>query len=161
MLFLLFQMGNERYALDTRQVVEVVPLLEIKTLPQSPKGIAGIFTYRGKPVPAVDLCELAMGKRARERLSTRIIIMNLRAESGGEHLLGIIAESATEMLRKDPAEFVDSKLRIEAAPYLGPVFMDANGAIQWINERHLLSHEIQNLIFAETTYPKLNEHGTD
>lgn len=157
MLFLLFQLGNERYALDTRQVVEVVPLLEIKTLPHSPKGIAGMFNYRGKPVPALDLCELATGQPSRERLSTRIIIVNHRTEHGTEHLLGLIAENATEMLRKDPSEFVDSKLKFEKAPYLGPVLMDSNGTIQWINEQHLLSNQMQNLLFTPTVQPQLGE----
>ena len=43
MLFLLFQLGKERYALPASRVVEVVPLLELKQLPQAPKGVAGIF----------------------------------------------------------------------------------------------------------------------
>ena len=76
MLFLLFQMGNDRYALEARRVVEVVPLLELKHLPQAPKGVAGIFNYRGHPVPAVDVSELTLGVPAVERLSTRIIIVH-------------------------------------------------------------------------------------
>ena len=54
MLFLLFQLGKERYALEATRVVEVVPLLALKQLPQAPKGVAGIFNYRGRPVPAGD-----------------------------------------------------------------------------------------------------------
>ena len=76
MLFLLFQLGNDRYVLEASRVVEVVPLLELKQLPRAPKGVAGIFKYRGRPVPAVDLCALTLGRPASERLSTRIIIVN-------------------------------------------------------------------------------------
>ena len=49
MLFLLFQLGKDRYALEASRVVEVVPLLALKQLPQAPKGVAGIFNYRGPP----------------------------------------------------------------------------------------------------------------
>src|SRR5689334_16624749 len=98
MLFLLFQLGNDRYVLEAARVVEVAPLLSLKRLPQAPTGVAGIFNYRGRPVPAVDLCEVATGRPAAERLSTRIIIVNYRAEDQTEHLLGLIAENATEML---------------------------------------------------------------
>ena len=59
MLFLLFQIGKDRYALEASRVVEVVPLLALKELPQAPKGVAGLFNYRGALVPAVDLSELA------------------------------------------------------------------------------------------------------
>ena len=38
MLFLLFQLGNDRYALDASRVVEVLPLVELKHLPLAPRG---------------------------------------------------------------------------------------------------------------------------
>jgi len=148
MLFLLFQLGKDRYALDASRVVEVVPMLELKRLPQAPTGVAGIFNYRGRPVPAVDLFELATGRPASERLSTRIIIVNYKVEGGPEQLLGLVAENATGILRKQAQEFVDSGITIGAAPYLGPVLMDAGGPIQWIDERRLLPAEVCELLFA-------------
>jgi len=148
MLFLLFQLGKDRYALGASRVVEVAPLLALKRLPQAPKGVAGIFNYRGRPVPAVDLCEMATGQPASERLSTRIIIVNYQHENGTEHLLGLIAENATEMLRKNTKDFVDSGVTMESAPYLGPVLMDAQGPIQWVNEQRLLAESVRELLFA-------------
>src|SRR2546425_7935421 len=118
MLFLLFQLGKDRYALAASRVVEVVPLVALKQLPQAPKGVAGIFNYRGRPVPAIDLCALTFGRPAAERLSTRIIIVNYCDERGARHLLGLIAERATEMLRRESHEFVDSGVNLEGAPYL-------------------------------------------
>src|SRR5213076_2454555 len=100
MLFLLFQLGNDRYALKASDVVEIVPLVALKELPQAPKGVAGIFNYRGRPVPAIDLCSLTLGHSARERLSTRIIIVNF-PDAGANHLVGLVAEKATATLRKD------------------------------------------------------------
>jgi chemotaxis-related protein WspB len=150
MLFLLFQLGRDRYALEVSRVVEVLPLLELKRLPQAPKGVAGVFNYRGRPVPAVDLSELTLGQPASERMSTRIIVVSYRGSSGASHLLGLVAENATEILRKDPKDFVDSGVRIGAAPYLGPVLMDAEGRpIQWLHEQHLLSEPIENLLFRQ------------
>jgi chemotaxis-related protein WspB len=82
MLFVLFHLGQERYALDAQRVVEVVPLLALKKLAQAPRGVAGMFIYRGRPVPALDLCELTLGRPAVEHLSTRIIIVNHSSPSG-------------------------------------------------------------------------------
>lgn len=151
MLFLLFQLGKDRYALDASRVVEVVPLLTLKALPQAPPGFVGIFNYRGKPVPAIDLCQLTLGIPARERLSTRIVIVNHPDGHGGTHLLGLIAEHATDVLRKDPRDFVDPGVRIGGAAYLGPVLMDSHGPIQWVHEHRLLSAPVRDLLFAETT----------
>jgi chemotaxis-related protein WspB len=150
MLFLLFQLGKERYALQASRVVEVVPLLELKQLPQAPKGVAGIFNYRGRPVPAVDLCALTLGQPASERLSTRIIIVNYPDDRGIQHLLGLIAEHATEMLRKDVNDFQDSGVKLSAAPYLGPIIMDDQSPIQWIYEQRLLPEPVRNLLFSES-----------
>ena len=148
MLFLLFQLGKERYALQASGVVEVVPLLELKPLPQAPRGVAGIFNYRGRPVPAVDLCALTLGQPASERFSTRIIIVNYPDDRGTNHLLGLIAEHVTEMLRKDVNEFLDSGLRLNAAPYLGPILMDNKSPVQWIYEQRLLPEPVRNLLFS-------------
>jgi chemotaxis-related protein WspB len=149
MLFVLFKLGNDRYALEASRVIEIVPLLEIKRIPAAPRGVAGIFNYRGRPVPAVDLCELALGSPCRERLSTRIIIVNHPDGRGGEKLLGLIAESATETLRKDASAFVDSGLQGAAPPYFGAVLMDEQGVIQWVREQRLLSENVRDLLFAQ------------
>jgi chemotaxis-related protein WspB len=149
MLFLLFQLGKERYALQASRVVEVVPLLELKQLPQAPKGVAGIFNYRGTPVPAVDLSALTLGQPASERYSTRIVIVNYPDDRGTNHLLGLIAECATETLRKDPNEFIDSGVRLSEAPYLGPILMDTKSPIQWIYEQRLLPEPVRSVLFTE------------
>jgi chemotaxis-related protein WspB len=150
MLFLLFQLGKERYALEASRVVEVVPLLELKPLPQAPAGVAGIFNYCGRPVPAVDLCALTLGQPAGERFSTRIIIVNYPDDRGTNHLLGLIAERATEMLRKNADDFLDSGVKLAEAPYLGPVLMDDKSPVQWIYEQRLLPEPVRNILFRET-----------
>ena len=51
MLLLLLRLGTDRYALDARQVVEVIPVIKLKRIPPAPAYVAGMFNYRGKPVP--------------------------------------------------------------------------------------------------------------
>ncbi len=139
-------------------MVEVVPLLEMKHLPQAPRGVAGIFNYRGRPVPAVDLAALTLGQPARERFSTRIIIVNYPDDQGTNRLLGLIAEHATETLRKDPKDFLDSGVKLGQAPYLGPILMDAPTPVQWIYEQRLLPDPVRNVLFSETV---VLAHDTD
>jgi len=149
-LFLLFRLGNDRYAIEARRVIEVIPLLELKQWPQAPKGVAGIFNYRGRPVPAVDLCELTQGRPARALLSTRIIVVNHPDARGAQHVLGLVAEHATEMLRKNIGDFVDTGLKDGPTRRLGPTCMDAHGAIQWVDEKRLISEPISDLLFSNS-----------
>ena len=39
--------------------------------------------------------------------------------------------------------------KIGAAPYLGPILLDSQGAIQWVHEQHLLSEQMRELVFSE------------
>lgn len=142
MLFVLFQLGNERFALEARRVVEIVPLLELKRIPQAPRGMAGMFIYRGQPVPALDLCELTLGRPAAEHFSTRIIITtHPAAASDAEQLVGLIVERATETIRREPQDFVESGVRITESTFLGKMLKDADGVVQLVNLERLLQQQ--------------------
>jgi chemotaxis-related protein WspB len=147
MLFLLFQLGEDRYALDTGRVVEVLPLVAITPIPKAPAGVAGLFNYHGAPVPAIDLSQLTMGRPARNRLNTRIVLVHYPDGRGKTHLLGLIAEKVTETVRRDPADFVASGVTSDRAPYLGPVATDARGVMQWIDVEWLLPASVREVLF--------------
>jgi chemotaxis-related protein WspB len=147
MLFLLFQVGPDRYALDASRVIKVLPLVNIRKLPHVPKAVAGVFMYRGQPVPVIDLSELTLGRPAAEQISTRIIIVNPEGPDGRKHRLGLIAERATDLLRCDPNAFVSGGIKVKAAPYLGPILSDPRGPIQWVYEEYLLAGPVRQLVF--------------
>jgi len=151
MLFLLFELGTERYALDAGQVVAVLPRLGVKEIPHAPPAVAGLCHYRGSPAPVIDLGQLALGRPCANRLSTRIVLVHFPDPAHGPHLLGLLAERATETLRCDEGDFVPAGVRIDAASYLGPVIADARGLIQRIEVRHLLPPPLQALLFNKET----------
>jgi chemotaxis-related protein WspB len=148
MLFLQFQIGPDRYALEASRVVEVIPLLGLKKIPHAPRGVAGMFNYRGEVVPALDLTALTSGQSAAERLSTRILVVRTSVTGRGTRLLGLIAERATSTLRKEAQDFVDPRLTPGSASYLGPVLLDDQGVIQWIQEQKLLPENLRQLLFS-------------
>lgn len=131
MLFLHFQIGDSGFALAIDRVVEILPLFELKKERGVPDAIAGSFEYRGRFVSVVDLCALELGRPARRRLSTRIIMVRLG--QGDETVVGMIAENATEMLRRDPADF---------APFaIGP-----RGLVQRVELESLLPAEVRAFV---------------
>ena len=149
MLFLVFRLGKDRYAVEAAQVVEVLHLVNLKQIPRAPAGVAGVFNYHGAPVPVIDLTELALGKQSRKWMSTRIILLNYREESGEAHLLGLIAEQATETMHLAEGDFADSGVTVANTPYLGPVANDATGIVQRIEIKNLLPESIRNQLFGE------------
>ncbi|WP_024303716.1 chemotaxis protein CheW [Pseudogulbenkiania sp. MAI-1] len=147
MLFLLFQLGDERYVVDARQVVEVLPLLHIKRIPLAPPGVAGAFNYRGTPVPVVDLCQLALQRPAEARLSTRLIVVDYPDSRQVRRRLGLIAERVTGTLRRGQEDFVSPGISNAEAPYLGPVTSDAQGMVQWLDIGTLLPAAVRDVLY--------------
>ena len=78
MLLLTFRAAENLYAVDVARVVEVVPRVDLRRLPHAPGFLAGLFDYRGTVVPVIDLGILLGSERCRDRLSTRIILVDSR-----------------------------------------------------------------------------------
>ena len=55
MLLLTFKAGANRYAIDVARVIELVPRVELRTIPHAPPFLAGLLGYRGKVIPVIDL----------------------------------------------------------------------------------------------------------
>ena len=168
MLFLVFQVGSHRYAIDAGQVAEVLPLVAITAIARAPEEVAGVLMYRGAPVPVVDLSQLLEGRPAERRLSTRLVIVHyplgkdLGTDSmkGGMRLLGLIAEKATDTIRRQAVEFADSGVVNDRAPYLGSVVPDSRGMVQRVDIPRLLTAQHQTLFgqLEEQEWPSPTSH---
>lgn len=154
MLMLLLNIGNERYAIESRQVIEVIPLVVLKSLPHQPEHIAGVFNYRGRIVPVIDLCQLMRGKPSSEYLSTRIVLVNYWGSNNTElqapYILGLMTEQVVETLHQSESEFVDPNIQIDTAPYLGKMIVDDRGMIQCLRIEYLLSEAQQVNLLPES-----------
>jgi chemotaxis-related protein WspB len=146
MVFLVFYLGQDRYMLDVRQIVEVLPLIGIMPIPQAPPVVAGIFNYRGTLVPAIDLSQVILGRPARQRLHSRIVLVHYADDSGATHLLGLIAEKVTETVQREPADFTAPGV---TAPHLGPVATDRDGLAHRIEVNQLLPASVRQLLFQQ------------
>ena len=167
MLFLLFQLGADRYALPAQDVVEVLPLVALKHVPHAPHGIVGLLNYRGQPLPVIDLSLLALGRPVAHRVSTRLLVIRWVFEDSktfrGEtrpfsnvaqtqsnppaRLLGLVVERATEAINKDPKDFQPAGVVSADAPYFGPVAPDPRGFIQRVELDALLNDELRTALF--------------
>jgi chemotaxis-related protein WspB len=150
-LFLLFKLDDDRYAIEAEKVASVLPLVTAKKIPHAPVAIAGAFTHRGEAIPLIDLSRLALGRSARRQLSTRIIVALYPLADGSMRKLGLIAEKVIETVRLAPEDFVASGVSNQEATYLGPVASDTDGLIQWVQVERLLPDSVRDLLFQEAT----------
>lgn len=167
MLFVVFQLGPDRYAIDASRLEAVLPVPRLKALPQAPAGVVGLLNYHGESVPVVDLCALALGRPAASRLSTRLLLARYALPEGDDlaatattpfRWLGLIAENATSTLQRAAADFRPAGIATPHARFLGPVAADADGFIQRIELDALLTPELHALLFQPDTLAG-NVHG--
>jgi chemotaxis-related protein WspB len=138
MLFALFRMGDSTYAVDAAQIVEVLPLLDVTTVPGAPRGIAGVCNYRGEPVPVMDLSALVTGEPAPRLVSTRMFLTRHTATHGPSRLLALIVAGATDTVRLDPSSFTAAGLSVDGREWLGPIAPHRNGLLRKIDISALL-----------------------
>jgi chemotaxis-related protein WspB len=166
MLFLLFELDGDRYALDSTQIAEVLALHPLKAIPGAPRWVAGLFAYHGQPVPVIDVPQLALGRPARQLRSTRLVIVHysgvLREPAASTHaahdlahakgpLLGLIVEHATQARRIEREHFAASGLATPHARWLGPVAHDDAGFVQRVEVQQMLDDEVKALLFSAAT----------
>jgi chemotaxis-related protein WspB len=154
MMYLLFSIGNDRYALDSSHVAEVVPRVELWLVPRAPAYVAGMFRYRGQLVPVLDVCQLMLGQPCPVRLSTRILLVHLPGNDGTTPLLGLMVERVTDTLTSQDVTFVPSGISADEAPYLGDVATDEHGMIYRLRVEALLPAPMRVALLSPVEEPK-------
>lgn len=136
MLALTFQVGPDRVAVDVTRIREVVPRVRLSPVNGGPPWIAGVFVYRGRVVPVVDLHRLTGVGECPLHLSSRIILLPYPFDEP-DSLVGLLAtqvadirEVRTELLRPDAGQ--------PNHPGLGPALPDGAGILRILDADALL-----------------------
>lgn len=140
-------MGNEYYALNSENIVKVIPVVSLRQIPGTPHFFSGIFDFKGVLVPVVDLTQLTIGKPADILLSTRIILTHFILKDGRKTILGLMTEDMTEILAIEESDLHDTQISPQLAPYLGPMIQIKDRFIQTIQLDRLFSQEIEDMLF--------------
>ncbi|KQQ44493.1 chemotaxis protein [Duganella sp. Leaf126] len=145
MKVLVFHIGADRYGLRLRDVVRVLPLLDLKHLPLAPAPVVGLMDYHGASVPVIDLCLASGLPPGLDHFDTRIIVVDYRTPEGAVHWLGLRAErvQGVQDLRDDL--LTDSG--VQAAPFLGQVAGDERGMLQLVELEQLLTPALRIALF--------------
>jgi len=95
--YLTFSLADEEYGIGILKIKEIIGMMPITTVPQTPAFVKGVINLRGKVIPVVDLrLRFDMGmKDYTER--TCIIVVEIKGRSGTV-LMGIVVDSVSEVL---------------------------------------------------------------
>ena len=91
-----FRVGKENFGVPIGIVHEIVRMMDITVVPDSPTHIEGVINLRGKIIPVVDL-----RKRFAEEIHPSRRNRIMVAELDG-HLVGLVVDAANEVLKINP-----------------------------------------------------------
>jgi len=149
MLILTMNIGKERYGINTDQITEIIPLINLDRIPMIDKMISGIFNYRGRPTPVIDLCQFFGNKACARNQGSRIIIIEPEVANANSRPIGLIAERVTEVLKCESDNLISSGVKSEITPFLGSIFQHGSEMIQLIDTKHILPISIAKQIFVD------------
>lgn len=119
--YLTFSLGGEEYGIGILKVKEIIGLMTITPIPQTPEHIKGVINLRGKVIPVVDL-RLKFGIAAMDYTERTCIIVTEISSGTKKIPMGIVVDSVSEVLNIKAVEIEDTPSfgsRLDTAYILG------------------------------------------
>jgi purine-binding chemotaxis protein CheW len=105
--YLTFSLAAEEYGIGILKVKEIIGMMVITTMPQSPVYVKGVINLRGKVIPVVDL-RLKFGLEEAEYTDrTCIIVVEIKTDTGNVRM-GIVVDAVSEVLNVKEADIEDT-----------------------------------------------------
>ena len=95
--YLTFILAGEEYGIGILKIKEIIGMMTITPIPQTPSYVKGVINLRGKVIPVIDL-RLKFGMEAMDYTErTCIIVVEINSEAG-HVLIGIVVDTVSEVL---------------------------------------------------------------
>jgi purine-binding chemotaxis protein CheW len=95
--YLTFTLTEEEYGIGILKIKEIIGMLPITSVPQTPDFVKGVINLRGKVIPVMDL-RLRFGMMSIDYTErTCIIVVEISGQTG-TILVGIVVDAVSEVL---------------------------------------------------------------
>lgn len=121
--YLTFMLGEEIFAIDVKNVREVLDFTSITRVPRTPDFMRGVINLRGGVVPVIDM-RLKFGMESTENtVDTCVIVMEINLD-GDTTVVGALADSVKEVFDLDPGQIepppsIGTRMKIEFIQGMG------------------------------------------
>jgi purine-binding chemotaxis protein CheW len=105
--YLTFTLAGEEYGIGILKVKEIIGMIAITTIPQTPAHVKGVINLRGKVIPVIDL-RLKFGMPTLEYTERTCIIVIEVTQEVGYILIGILVDSVSEVLNIKGVDIEDT-----------------------------------------------------
>ena len=105
--YLTFTLAEETYGIGILKIKEIIGMIAITSIPQTPEYVKGVINLRGKVIPVVDL-RLKFGMEAMAYNERTCIIVLEIGNQGNTVMIGIVVDSVSEVLNIKMAELEDA-----------------------------------------------------
>jgi len=95
--YLTFSLADEEYGVGILKIKEIIGMMPITTVPQTPEFVRGVINLRGKVIPVMDL-RLRFGMDSIEYTDRTCIIVVEMAGDAGTVQIGVVVDSVSEVL---------------------------------------------------------------
>lgn len=106
--YLTFELDAEEYGLEILKVKEIIGIMNITSVPQTPDYVKGVINLRGKVIPVIDLRLKFTMNPLEYSERTCIIIVDIAGTSGKKVMVGIVVDSVSEVLNIKGDEIEDT-----------------------------------------------------
>lgn len=95
--YLTFTLAEEEYGIGILEIKEIIGMLPITSVPQTPDFVKGVINLRGKVIPVMDL-RLRFGMPSIDYTERTCIIVVEIAGPSSTILVGIVVDAVSEVL---------------------------------------------------------------
>ena len=105
--YLTFSMANEEYGIGILKIREIIGMMPITSVPQTPEFVKGVINLRGKVIPVIDLRLRFNMDSIDYNERTCIIVVEILGQSSTVQV-GIVVDSVSEVLNIKQDEIEDT-----------------------------------------------------
>ena len=104
--YLTFSVAKEEYGISIMKVKEIIEVMPVTPMPQTPPYVKGVINLRGKIVPVADL-RTKLGMQGSEYTDRSCIIVLDLSNNGRPVLIGVVVDSVSEVLNIQGSDIED------------------------------------------------------
>ena len=105
--YLTFSLAGEEYGIGILKVKEIIGMMEITRVPQTPSYVKGVINLRGKVIPVIDLRK-KFGLEDGEYTERTCVVVVEVLRDGGQILIGSVVDSVSEVLNIKDGEIEET-----------------------------------------------------